>query len=89
MAFFAPAWTWEFLGQESFDINENRLWTNSSIIPVLPKVTKIPSTWPDLNDLGCISEYLDARPISNFFNTFFNVGYGSNYFINGLVSLII
>lgn len=87
VALFAPAWTWEFLGQESFEINESRLWTSSSLPPILPQAINTPSTWPDCNDPGCITEYLDSRPISHSFNTFFNVGFGTRYFMNGIVSL--
>lgn len=86
---FASAWCWEFLGQESFEINESRLWCNSSLTPVLPYVEPTPSTWPDPSDLGCITDFLESKPIVHSFNTFFNIGYGSKYFINGDVSCTI
>ncbi len=89
VAFFATAWCWEYLGKESFEINECRLWNDSSLMPILPDVTQIPSTWPDPQDLGCISEYLITRPLVQPFNTFFNMGFGSKYFINGTVKYLL
>lgn len=90
IALFAPAWTFEFLGSSAFEINEERLWLNSKVEPVLPVIEKAPTTWPDPEDIGCALDYLCPRDwpfVHDSFYTNFDRGFGNSYFIRGEVDL--
>ncbi|KAJ3253423.1 hypothetical protein HK103_000692 [Boothiomyces macroporosus] len=83
VAIFAPAWTFERFGGESFHQIENRFWEDVDqqlTVELSPdETTKI-----DNDDLGCISQYLKAKPITNEeFYTDFDTGCGKATFIGG------
>lgn len=89
VAIFAPAWTYEFLGTDSFEkVNDPRFWVECSSKPILPSITgtppNLPSTFPDPADLGCVADFVEPRRLSgNCFRTNFCLGFGSSYWIQG------
>lgn len=88
IALFATAWTLENLDSLDFAINEARFWIDSSISVSLPHVDgEAPTTYPDADDLGCISDFVSARPAAlsstGEFYTNFDTGFGESWFIEG------
>jgi endo-beta-N-acetylglucosaminidase D len=84
VAIFAPAWTFEFLGPKDFHKNEKRFWVDSSLLidDVSSSVQKGSAPLLD-QDIGCVADYLEPRPISNYFSSNFSRGFGKEMFICG------
>ncbi|KAF9580926.1 hypothetical protein BGW38_002237, partial [Lunasporangiospora selenospora] len=94
VALFAPGWTYEHLGKDSFMTNDRLFWIGhpgagihaESQLPVdNSDVERIVSLFYD--DFRPISDYILARPsgCANWFYSSFDRGFGLGYWVDGKV----
>jgi endo-beta-N-acetylglucosaminidase D len=85
IALFAPGWTFEFFGSSKFPLADARLWTDSTLAFDFPWSEPLPTTAPDMCDLGCVLDFVSIAnaPGQNHFYTNFDCGFGKAYFLEG------
>ncbi|KAL2916062.1 hypothetical protein HK105_204486 [Polyrhizophydium stewartii] len=90
VAIFAPAWTYEALGSDSFEQHERRLWCDAGVrvdAPAPDADGVLPTTAVDQADVGCIADFVTPRaaPSGRWFYSNFDTGFGNRLCIDGEV----
>ena len=84
VAIFAPAWTFERLGKDYFELSESRFWVDKNYkLPFSDVEINTLEIKLDENDNGCVAEIVEPKFITKLFYCSFDQGFGKSFYIDG------